>query len=87
VEWSLDGSTRGQASHHKTWLDNNGLMIINTPKTPTWQSKSGQQSVIDLTFINMTVSNNAIIKKWQVNYDISFAADHFPITWNIDQGK
>jgi hypothetical protein len=22
--WSLDGTTRGQASHHKEWIDNNG---------------------------------------------------------------
>jgi hypothetical protein len=55
---------------------------------PTWQSKAGQQSIIDLTFINMTALNNAIIKKWQVNHKISFTTDdHFPITWDIDQGK
>jgi hypothetical protein len=51
------------------------------------QSKTGQQSIIDVTFINTTVSNNTIIKEWQINHKISFAADHFPITWNIDQGK
>jgi hypothetical protein len=38
-------------------------MLINTPKMPTWQSKTGKQSIIDLTFINMTALNNAIIKK------------------------
>jgi hypothetical protein len=63
ADWSLDGSTRGQATHHNYWLDNNGLMLINTPNTPTWQSKIGQQSIIDLTFINTTALNNAIIEK------------------------
>jgi hypothetical protein len=83
AEWSLNGSTRGQAMQHKNWLDNNGLTLINTPKMPTWQSKTGQQSIIDLTFINTTASNNTIIKEWQewqVNHEISFTADHFPIT-------
>jgi hypothetical protein len=37
-------------------------MLVNTPKIPTWQSKTGQQSIIDLTFINTTTLNNAIIK-------------------------
>jgi hypothetical protein len=85
--WSLDRTTRGQASHHKEWIDNNGLTLINTPKTPTWQSKTGQQSTIDLTFINETTLNNAIIKNWRVNHELSFTTDNFPITWDIDQGK
>jgi hypothetical protein len=62
-------------------------MLVNTPKTPTWQSKTGQQSIIDLTFINKTAFNNTIIKNWQVNHELSFTTDHFPITWDIDQGK
>jgi hypothetical protein len=45
------------------------------------------QPIINLIFINMTALNNAIIKKWQVNHKISFTTDHFPITWNINQGK
>jgi hypothetical protein len=62
-------------------------MLINTPKTPTWQSKTGQQFTIDLTFINKTTLNNAIIKNWRVNHELSFTTDHFPITWDINQGK
>jgi hypothetical protein len=85
--WSLDRTTRGQAAQHKEWLDNNNLTLINTPGVPTWQSKSGQQSVIDLTFTNAPVSNNLIIKNWQVNHELSCASDHFPITWTIDQGQ
>jgi hypothetical protein len=61
-------------------------MLINTPKMPTWQSKTGRQSTIDLTFINKMALNNAIIKNWQVNHGLSFTTDHFPITWDIDQG-
>jgi hypothetical protein len=64
VNWSLDGTTRGQATHHNNWIDNNNLMLINTPGVPTWQSTSGQQSIIDLTFANMTVSNNSTIRNW-----------------------
>jgi hypothetical protein len=47
----------------------------------------GQQSIIDLTFTNTTASSTSMIKNWQVNHELSFAADHFPITWVLDQGK
>jgi endonuclease/exonuclease/phosphatase family metal-dependent hydrolase len=87
TSWSLDGTTKGQASQHKDWLDDNNLTLINTPGIPTWQSKSRQQSKIDLTFINTPASNKQIITNWQVNHEISFASDHFPITWTIDQGQ
>jgi hypothetical protein len=87
TNWSLDGSTRGQATQHKNWLDENNLTLINTPDVPTWQSNSGQQSILDLTFTNAPASNNSIIKDWQVNHELSFASDHFPITWTIDQGQ
>jgi hypothetical protein len=87
ANWSLDGTTRGQAMQHKNWLDNNNLTLINTPGVPTWQSKSRQQSIIDLTFTNTPASNNLIIKNWQVNHKLSFTSDHFPITWIIDQGQ
>jgi hypothetical protein len=40
-----------------------------------------------LTFTNAPASNNLIIKSWQVNHELSFASDHFPITWTIDQGQ
>jgi hypothetical protein len=56
ANWSLDGTTRGQAAQHKNWLDNNNLTLINTPGVPTWQSRSGQQSIIDLTFANAPTS-------------------------------
>jgi endonuclease/exonuclease/phosphatase family metal-dependent hydrolase len=87
ANWSLDGTTRGQATQHKNWLDNTNLTLINTPGVPTWQSKSGQQLIIDLTFANAPASNNSIIKDWQVNHELSFTSDHFPITWTIDQGQ
>jgi hypothetical protein len=87
ANWSLDGTTRGQAMQHKNWLEDNNLMLINTPSIPTWQSKSRQQSIIDLTFTNAPASNNLILKDWQVNQELSFASDHFPITWTIDQGQ
>jgi hypothetical protein len=48
TSWSLDGTTRGQATQHKNWLDEKNLMLINTPGIPTWQSNSGQQSILDL---------------------------------------
>jgi hypothetical protein len=87
TNWSLDSSTRGRATQHKNWLDENNLTLINTPGVPTWQSNSGQQSILDLTFTNAPASNNSIIKNWQVNHELSFASDHFPITWTIDQGQ
>jgi hypothetical protein len=71
----------------KNWLDDNNLMLINTPGIPTWQSKSRQCSIIDLTFANTPTSNNSIIKEWQVNHKLSFGSDHFPIMWKIDQGQ
>jgi hypothetical protein len=82
-----NGSTRGQATQHKNSLDENNLTLINTPGVPTWQSNSGQQSILDLMFTNAPTSNNSIIKDWQVNHELSFASDHFPITWTIDQGQ
>jgi endonuclease/exonuclease/phosphatase family metal-dependent hydrolase len=87
ANWSLYGTTRGQAMQHEHWLDDNNLMLINTQGIPTWQSKSRQQLIIDLTFTYAPVSNNLIIKAWQVNHELSFASDHFPITWMIDQGQ
>jgi endonuclease/exonuclease/phosphatase family metal-dependent hydrolase len=87
TNWSLDGSTRGQSAQHKNWLDENNLRLINTPGVPTWQSNSGQQSILDLMFTNAPASNNSGIKDWQVNHELSFASDHFPITWMIDQGQ
>jgi hypothetical protein len=87
ANWSLDGNTRGQATQHKNWLDDNNLTLINTPGIPTWQSKSGQRSITDLMFANAPASNNSIIKEWQVNHELSFASDHFPITWKINQGQ
>jgi hypothetical protein len=34
MEWSLDKTSRGQAEHHKTWLDINDLSLANTPGIP-----------------------------------------------------
>jgi hypothetical protein len=60
TNWSLDGTTRGQAMQHKNRPDDNNLTLINTPGIPTWQSKSGQQLIIDLTFTNAPTANNLI---------------------------
>jgi hypothetical protein len=80
-----EGKVRCYASREDN--HNNNLTLINTPGIPTWQSKSGQQSIIDLTFTNAPTSNYSIIKEWQVNHELSFTSDHFPIMWTIDQGR
>jgi hypothetical protein len=36
---------------------------------------------------NNLMLNNLIIKNWQVNHELSFTSDHFPITWLIDQDQ
>jgi ribonuclease HI len=87
ADWSMDQTSHGRATQAKNWLSAQGLNLLNTPCTPTWQNKAGtQQSVIDLTFTNERIADLGSVTNWKVRHDITYGSDHFAITWDLDHG-